>query len=126
MVDSLSRDIDLLTAPPKEKEEPATDDKKPSEDALPLLVDPKQPGKKPMSTDNLKKYSDQYFKGDTKAAVEYLKKQGFIEQPTPAKDVPSNKYTQDKPAKPTSKEEYDKLPPNSYYLQDGVVKRKKG
>jgi hypothetical protein len=46
--------------------------------------------------------------------------------PAPAKDVPSNKYTQDNPAKPTSKEEYDKLPPNSYYLQDGVVKRKKG
>jgi choline dehydrogenase-like flavoprotein len=44
----------------------------------------------------------------------------------PAKDVPSNKYTQDNPAKPTSKEEYDKLPPNSYYIQDGVVKRKKG
>ena len=44
----------------------------------------------------------------------------------PAKDVPSNKYTQDNPAKPTSKEEYDKLPPNSYYMQDGVVKRKKG
>jgi hypothetical protein len=38
----------------------------------------------------------------------------------------SNKYTQDNPAKPTSKEEYDKLPPNSYYMQDGVLKRKKG
>lgn len=48
-------------------------------------------------------------------------------KPAPAKaDVPSNKYTQDNPAKPTSKEEYDKLPPNSYYIQDGVVKRKKG
>jgi len=43
-----------------------------------------------------------------------------------APSVPSNKYTQDNPAKPTSKEEYDKLPPNSYYIQDGVVKRKKG
>jgi hypothetical protein len=38
----------------------------------------------------------------------------------------SNKYTQDNPAKPTSKEEYDKLPANSYYMQDGVLKRKKG
>jgi hypothetical protein len=43
----------------------------------------------------------------------------------PKKDT-SNKYTQDNPAKPTSKEEYDKLPPNSYYMQDGVLKRKKG
>lgn len=76
LVDSLSRDIDLLTAPPPppEKEVPP-----PSKD-----------------------------------------------KPAAGKDVPSNKYTQDKPAKPTSKEEYDKLPPNSYYLQDGVVKRKKG
>ena len=40
--------------------------------------------------------------------------------------VPSNKYTIDNPAKPTSKEEYDKLPPDSYYIQDGVTKRKKG
>ena len=38
----------------------------------------------------------------------------------------SNKYTQDNPAKPTSKAEYDKLPPGSYYEQDGAVKRKKG
>ena len=38
----------------------------------------------------------------------------------------SNKYTEQNPAKPTSKEEYDKLPPNSYYMQDGVLKRKKG
>lgn len=38
----------------------------------------------------------------------------------------SNKYTQDKPATPASKEDYDKLPPGSYYMQDGVVKRKKG
>ena len=38
----------------------------------------------------------------------------------------SNKYTQDNPAKPTSKAEYDKLPPGSYYEQDGAVKLKKG
>jgi hypothetical protein len=50
----------------------------------------------------------------------------------PAKpDVPSNKptatkYTEQNPAKPTSKEEYDKLPGGSYYMQDGVLKRKKG
>ncbi len=52
--------------------------------------------------------------------------------PTPAKpDVPSNKpvappNTEQNPANPTSKEEYDKLPPNSFYMQDGVLKRKKG
>lgn len=51
--------------------------------------------------------------------------------PTPAKPaVPSNKSqaigTEQNPANPTSKEEYDKLPPNSYYMQDGVLKRKKG
>lgn len=38
----------------------------------------------------------------------------------------SNKYTEQNPAKPTSKEEYDKLPPGSYYMQDGTLKRKKG
>ena len=52
--------------------------------------------------------------------------------PTPAKPaVPSNKpavppNTEQNPATPTSKEEYDKLPPNSFYMQDGVLKRKKG
>jgi len=52
--------------------------------------------------------------------------------PTPAKpDVLSNKpavppNTEQNPANPTSKEEYDKLPPNSFYMQDGVLKRKKG
>lgn len=51
--------------------------------------------------------------------------------PTPTKSaVPSNKPqtigTEQNPANPTSKEEYDKLPPNSYYMQDGVLKRKKG
>jgi hypothetical protein len=49
---------------------------------------------------------------------------------TPAKpagkEVPSNTYTESSPAKPTSKQEYDKLPPGSYYMQDGVLKRKKG
>ena len=40
--------------------------------------------------------------------------------------VPSNKYTQDNPAKPTSKEEYDKLPGGSYYLKDGAIKQKSG
>lgn len=34
--------------------------------------------------------------------------------------------TEQNPANPTSKEEYDKLPPNSFYMQDGVLKRKKG
>lgn len=49
---------------------------------------------------------------------------------TPAKpagkEVPSNTYTESNPAKPTSKQEYDKLPAGSYYMQDGVLKRKKG
>jgi hypothetical protein len=44
--------------------------------------------------------------------------------PTPT--VPSNKYTVDNPAKPTSKAEYDALPPGSYYLQDGAIKQKSG
>ena len=44
----------------------------------------------------------------------------------PSAAATSNKYTQDNPAKPTSKAEYDKLPPGSYYEQDGAVKRKKG
>ena len=60
------------------------------------------------------------------------------EEPPPAKtttaksDVPggagatSNKYTQDKPATPASQKDYDALPPGSYYIQDGVTKRKKG
>jgi len=42
------------------------------------------------------------------------------------KEVPSNTYTESNPAKPTNKQEYDKLPPGSYYMQDGVLKRKKG
>lgn len=51
-----------------------------------------------------------------------------VEAPKPdaVKKDTSNKYTQDNPAKPTSKEEYDKLPSGSYYMQDGVLKRKKG
>ena len=44
----------------------------------------------------------------------------------PSTAATSNKYTQDNPARPTSKAEYDKLPPGSYYEQDGAIKRKKG
>jgi len=44
--------------------------------------------------------------------------------PTPT--VPSNKYTVDNPAKPTSKAEYDTLPSGSYYLQNGAIKQKSG
>jgi len=44
----------------------------------------------------------------------------------PAAAVSSNKYTQENPAKPTSKAEYDALLPGSYYLQDGAVKQKSG
>lgn len=46
--------------------------------------------------------------------------------PSTTSTVPSNKYTQDNPAKPTSKEEYDKLPGGSYYLKDGAIKQKSG
>jgi len=38
----------------------------------------------------------------------------------------TNTYTESNPAKPTSKQEYDKLPAGSYYMQDNVLKRKKG
>jgi len=81
----------MLDTPPPKKEVPPPSKDKPSEDALPLLADPKQAGKEPMSTTNLKKYADQYFKGDTKAAIEYLKKEGWVEKPAAGKDVPSNK-----------------------------------
>ena len=46
--------------------------------------------------------------------------------PSAASTVPSNKYTQDNPAKPTSKAEYDALPSGSYYIQDGAIKQKSG
>lgn len=42
------------------------------------------------------------------------------------KPAPNNIYTESNPAKPTSKQEYDKLDAGSYYMQDGVLKRKKG
>lgn len=43
-----------------------------------------------------------------------------------AQKATSNKYTVDNPAKPTSKAEYDALPPDSYYLQNGAIKQKSG
>lgn len=46
--------------------------------------------------------------------------------PSATPTVTSNKYTEENPAKPTSKEEYDKLPGGSYYLQDGAIKQKSG
>ena len=42
------------------------------------------------------------------------------------KPASNNIYTESNPAKPTSKQEYDKLDAGSYYMQDGVLKRKKG
>ena len=46
--------------------------------------------------------------------------------PSAASTVPSNKYTEDNPARPTSKAEYDALPSGSYYIQDGAIKQKSG
>jgi len=43
-----------------------------------------------------------------------------------AQKATSNKYTVDNPAKPTSKAEYDALPPGSIYIQDGATKQKPG
>jgi hypothetical protein len=63
------------------------------------------------------------FKSEEPAASE---KKTFPAKEEKKPAVTSNKYTEQNPAKPTSKEEYDKLPPNSYYMQDGVLKRKKG
>lgn len=40
--------------------------------------------------------------------------------------APNNKYTEQNPAKPTNEQEYNKLPAGSYYMQNGVLKRKKG
>ena len=42
------------------------------------------------------------------------------------KPASNNIYTESNPAKPTSKQEYDKLDAGSYYMQDGALKRKKG
>jgi len=87
---------------------------------------PNFPGKQTI-IDNLKKEME-LFGGspeEEKPAVS-TKRDTTLTPKTSKPSVPSNKYTQDNPAKPTSKEEYDKLPPNSYYIQDGVVKRKKG
>ena len=89
---------------------------------------PKFPGKD-IIIDNLKQQLELYpsdvikpleLKQDTPPVGPKLK------YPADKPDVPSNKYTEQNPAKPTSKEEYDKLPPGSYYMQDGVLKRKKG
>jgi hypothetical protein len=87
---------------------------------------PNFPGKQTI-IDNLKKEME-LFGGppeEERPAVS-TKRDTTLTPKTSKPSVPSNKYTQDNPAKPTSKEEYDKLPPNSYYIQDGVVKRKKG
>ena len=46
--------------------------------------------------------------------------------PSATPTVTSNKYTKENPAKPTSKAEYDALPPGSYYIQDGAIKQKSG
>jgi hypothetical protein len=85
------------------------------EEAKPISGSPLPPGM-PMGTNAPQAVKDKIN----------LSTQGVADAKAKSAAVPSNKYTQDNPAKPTSKEEYDKLPGGSYYIQDGVIKRKKG
>lgn len=80
---------------------------------------PKFPGKSAI-IDNLKKEFELFPEPEEKTKNKAKPTSGA---PTGAT---SNKYTEQNPAKPASKEEYEKLPPDSYYMQDGVLKRKKG
>lgn len=83
------------------------------------LSAPDFPGKKSV-VDNLTTELELYGAPKTEEA-----KPAAPVKPTDKK-VPSNTYTESSPAKPTSKQEYDQLPAGSYYMQDGVLKRKKG
>lgn len=107
------------------------------------------------AVDQAKENKDKYIKQQLERRIKVLEtaptypgKQAYIDslkkelslyggdEPPPAKEdkvtpsaastVPSNKYTQDNPAKPTSKAEYDALPSGSYYIQDGAIKQKSG
>jgi len=91
------------------------------------LSAPDFPGKKAV-IDNLSTELELYAKPaePDKPAKPEAKPAAPAKPAQAGKDVPSNTYTESNPAKPTSKQEYDKLPPGSYYMQDGVLKRKKG
>ena len=93
------------------------------------LSAPDFPGKKSV-VENLTTELELYGKPkpeETKPTTKSEVKPTVPTKPAQAgKDVPSNTYTESNPAKPTSKQEYDKLAPGSYYMQDGVLKRKKG
>lgn len=93
------------------------------------LSAPDFPGKKSV-VENLTTELELYGKPKPEEAKPTAKPEAKPTVPTkPAqagKDVPSNTYNESNPAKPTSKQEYDKLAPGSYYMQDGVLKRKKG
>lgn len=93
------------------------------------LSAPDFPGKKAV-IDNLSTELELYGKPKPEEAKPTVKPEAKPAVPTkPAqagKDVPSNTYDESNPAKPTSKQEYDKLAPGSYYMQNGVLKRKKG
>ena len=70
-------------------------------------------------------------KAEAPPAATTIKRDVLNNTNTGAASAASNKpaapiNTEQNPANPTSKEEYDKLPPNSYYMQDGGLKRKKG
>jgi hypothetical protein len=87
---------------------------------------PDFPGKKSV-VDNLATELELYGKPKTEPKAEAKPEAKPTTPAKPAgKEVPSNTYTESNPAKPTSKQEYDKLAPGSYYMQDGVLKRKKG
>ena len=86
---------------------------------------PDFPGKQTI-IDNLKKEMELFGGPPEEDKPAPAKRDTNLTPKTGKPSVPSNKFTQDNPAKPSSKEEYDKLPPGSYYIQDGVTKRKKG
>lgn len=86
---------------------------------------PDFPGKKTV-IENLSTELELYGKPKTEEAKPEAKPTPAVKPAVPGKEVPSNTYTESNPAKPTSKQEYDKLAPGSYYMQDGVLKRKKG
>lgn len=85
---------------------------------------PDFPGKKSV-VDNLTTELELYGKPPAPEKPKAEPKPTVPAKPT-GKEVPSNTYTETSPAKPVSKEDYDKLPAGSYYMQDGVLKRKKG
>ena len=92
------------------------------------LSAPEFPGKKSV-VDNLTTELELYVKPTeppTNKAKPEAKPTTPAKPANAGKEVPSNSYTESNPAKPTTEQEYNKLPAGSYYMQDGVLKRKKG